>query len=310
MEIYFDYRQVPATDSTVTLGNFDGFHKGHQEIVERTVETALKNETRSLAMTFHPHPRQLFSGDLSLLTPLESKIRLFKQTGIDVMLVQPFTKQFSALSPEDFIKTVLVDHLQTRHVIVGYDYCFGKSGSGNHRLFSAQGSKYGYATDVVSAIKYDDEIISSTAIRKYLAAGELEIVARYMGRPYFLEGKVEFGAGRGTRLGFPTANIYPKKFSALPAFGVYLVRISGATTAPHWGVANIGHRPTFSGDNTSLEAYLFNFDGNLYGKKLTVEFYKQIREERSFSDSRELIQQIAADIETAKALLKNDNMLK
>lgn len=304
MEIYFDYKKMlPPRDTVVTLGNFDGFHLGHQRIVGQTIDTASKLGLSALVVTFHPHPRQLFSTDLAVVTPLDQKIAILAETGIDYLLVQPFTKDFASTDPGLFIQDVLHKALCCRHVVIGYDYSFGKAGAGDTNFMKSTTQALGMGCDIVAPVTWDQEIISSTAVRKYLAMGDVETAAKYMGRLFSLRGRVESGAGRGKNLGFPTANLYPGRASALPAFGVYLVKVR-VQGKEFWGLANIGCHPTFPDNRISLEVFLLDYQGNLYGSIIEVAFFKKLRDEVRFSDPDSLKLQVRQDIDQALYLIR------
>lgn len=310
MSIYFDYNKIPKkTGTVITLGNFDGFHLGHQRIVHHTVANARQMGLHSVVITFWPHPRQLFSGDLAVLTPMERKVNLLKEAGVDIVLVQPFTKDFAATDPGLFLRDVLFHSLNCQHIVVGYDYAFGKGGAGNTMFLEHEAAKAGIGSEVIQPVTHKQEIISSTAIRRYLSQGNVEMAARFMDRLYSVRGRVETGAGRGVKLGFPTANIYPAPAIALPAFGVYMVKVIDDAEI-YWGVANVGTHPTFPEDKISLEIYLLNYHGNLYQRILDVQFCKRLRDEVMFADGQSLARQIEQDVAQVQALLRHDNMLK
>ncbi|MGI6364536.1 MAG: bifunctional riboflavin kinase/FAD synthetase [Bacillota bacterium] len=310
MEIFFDYKKVPADQGTVvTLGNFDGFHLGHQRIVAETLSHARNSGLSALVFTFQPHPRQLFSADLAVLTPLDRKSALLRDAGVDFLLVQPFTREFAATDPVYFVEEILLGALNCRHVVVGYDYSFGKAGSGNPELLRRLAGNFGVGCTIVPPVTWAEEVISSTAVRRFLARGQVEMAAKFMGRFYSLRGRVEAGAGRGRKLGFPTANIYPHRAAALPAWGVYLVGIL-VEGKRHWGVANIGRHPTFPDNRVSLEVHVLEYQGDLYGKLLEVTFYAKLRDEKQFSDPAGLQAQVNRDLELAIALLSEGDVLK
>lgn len=310
MEIYFDYKKKPSPQGTVvTLGNFDGFHLGHQQIVAKTLAVAGNLGLSALVVTFHPHPKQLLSGDLAVLTPLHRKIDLLNQAGVDQVLIQTFTREFAAVEPKQFIEDILFTGLNCRHVVVGYDYAFGKAGSGDTRLMESVTSELGIGCDIIKPLTLKGQIISSSVVRNYLAKGKVEAAAKFLGRPFSLGGLVEAGAGRGRDLGFPTANIYPFRAAALPAHGVYMVKVSW-DGEEHWGIANIGFHPTFPDNQVSLEVFVLDYHGNLYGKTIDVQFLKKLRAERQFPDAHSLTIQMERDLAQVIALLNSDNVLK
>lgn len=310
MKLFFDYTQIPAQNGTViTLGNFDGFHLGHQRIVGNTVHTAREKGLSSLVITFQPHPRQLLAGDLAVLTPFEQKVKLIAESGTDQILVQPFTKSFAATNPSQFLKQVLFDSLRCRHIVVGYNYSFGKAGAGNTKLMQSVASQLGIGCDIIPPVTWEKEVISSTAVRQYLSKGDVETAGKYMGRLFAVSGKVEMGAGRGKTLGFPTANIYPAPSAALPALGVYIVKIR-VQGHEHWGLANIGYHPTFPDNKLSLEVFILEYSGSLYGSMADVMFHSRLRPEVRFPDRDSLVRQLEQDVSRAKTLLNMDDMLK
>ncbi len=309
MKIYFDYKRVPPDGAVVALGNFDGFHLGHQEILRQTVLKSHSLCLPSLAMTFQPHPRRFFGSDLSLITSLGQKMSLLKKAGIDIALIQQFTQGFASISPQSFIQDVLAASLGCRHIVVGYDYSFGRAGSGDTSLIKELTSNLGITCDIIPPVMYGQEVISSSATRNFLATGNIEMAAKYMGRPFTVRGRVTPGAGRGKSLGFPTANIYPFSSAALPAYGVYLVQVCAMGNS-YWGVANLGSHPTFPGGKRSLEAFILDFQGDLYGSLVSVSFIKRLRAECKFPDASNLQKQQMEDVKLAKTLLANDNMLK
>jgi len=309
MKTYFDYKKIPPQGGTVvTLGNFDGFHLGHQKILGHTVNTAKKLGLRSLVITFHPHPRQLFSGDLAVLTPMEGKVKLLEEAGADIILVQPFTKLFAGIDPRQFLEQVIFSALNCRHIVVGYDYSFGKAGSGDTRLLELVTGQLGIGCEIIKPVTWEKEIISSTAVRELLSQGRVEAAADYMGRLFTVSGRVESGEGRGKQLGYPTANLYPVQSKALPAFGVYMVKVN-INGKEYWGIANIGCHPTFPGSRISLEVFVLEYSGNLYGQIIDVMFSKRLRPEIKFPDATSLSRQLSQDVQQVTTLLSKGNML-
>lgn len=310
MEILFGTEQNNEPKPKVlTLGNFDGFHRGHQEIVRQTVAYGRENNLPSMLVTFHPHPRQILAGDLSLLTPLTDKLELLARTGLDKVLVCPFTRQFRLTPPAVFIRQMLVKTLNARHIIVGYDWGFGRDGAGTPQMIQAVGNQLGVTSTIVPAIKIGREIASSTAIRRYISRGKMEQATRIMGRPHSIAGRVVPGVGRARKLGFPTANITPRPYMTLPARGVYAAwaDVPGGSFP---AVANLGIHPTFTPANLLVEVHLLDYSGELYDKTVRIHFIKKLREEIRFSGSNRLIVQINADISQTRALLASGDMLK
>ncbi len=290
----------------VGLGNFDGVHLGHQKLIRELVADAKKIGGHSLVFTFHPHPTAVLDPAIAppLLLTQERKEDMIARFGVDVLVRAPFTADFSRTEPEDFIAGVLCAGLGARVIVVGYNYTFGFQGRGTAALLKECSEKYNYELHVIPPVIIDGRAVSSTLIRELLKAGEVAKAAQYLGYFPFLEGVVVAGDRRGTALGFPTANLEPDGKVLIPANGVYSVRVplDGDTFL---GVANIGVRPTFCGQNKrpNIEVHLLDFQGDLYGKYLQVQFIRRIREERRFASPRELIAQIKQDILMARGII-------
>ncbi len=290
----------------VTLGNFDGVHLGHRRLLEETRRLAEELKGTSVVATFEPHPRRVLrpEADLKLLTTFEERLALFKEAGMEAILVIPFTSSLAALPAEEFVEEYLVYGLRARGVVVGYDYRFGKKRKGDTELLKRLGEKYNFSVIVVPPQRVNGTVISSSLIRELLEKGRVEEAARLLGRPYSVKGKVIKGHGRGVQLGFPTANLEVPREKLIPALGVYAVRVVVFDGGRLSGVANIGYKPTFSDKELSFEVHIFNFNGNLYGKTITVEFIKYIRPELKFPSSSALKEQIHKDCLKAKEILK------
>jgi len=290
----------------VGLGNFDGVHLGHQKLIRELVAHAKKIQGRSLIFTFHPHPAAVLHPENAppLLLTREAKENMIARLGVDVLLRVPFTVDFARTTPEDFIEKILWQGLGVRTVFVGYNYTFGCRGKGTPALLREYSEKCNYTLHVIPPVIVAGQVVSSTLIRQLLKAGEVAEAARYLGYFPFVEGVVVAGDRRGSTLGFPTANLEPDGKVLIPANGVYSVRvpISGDTFL---GVANVGMRPTFYGQNArpNIEVHLLDFQGDLYGKSIQVHFIRRLREERRFASPRELIAQIKEDILKARGEL-------
>ena len=306
---------VKNVKSVVTLGTFDGLHKAHQAILKETIETAKRIEGRSVVVTFDPHPRTVLDGENSpkLLITTQEKIYLIEKLGlsIDILLVINFTKEFSKISSIDFFKSILFEKIGLSNLVIGYDHNFGKGRAGNAEFLKSLRSDYDFDLQVVDQIVLNGEQISSTHIRKLLLSGEVEQANALLGWNYTLGGKIVEGDKRGRTLGFPTANLKPDDPNKLvPRNGVYLVKaqIDGKI---YNGFLNIGFRPTF-GDKHEIfiETHIFDFDNNVYGKTMTLEFLQRIRDEKKFSSVNELIEQINKDKEICLRILSNKNITK
>jgi len=302
----------------VVIGNFDGVHRGHQALLTRCRETAGEIGGPSLALTFEPHPRQVFAPEAPpfRLTPFRSKARLLAQFGVEVLVPLRFTRALSAKPAEQFVRDVLVDGVGARHVVVGYDFVFGHKRGGDAALLGRLGRDFGFGVSVVEPVAHGDDVCSSTIIRVNLETGRTRRAAELLGHWWEVQGRVRQGDRRGRQLGFPTANLQLPSAALCPALGVYAVHVGVerdaggpgdgiAGNGVDWfsGVANLGTRPTFDGRGVVLEAHLFDFEGDLYGRHLRVAFAEFLRPERRFSGLEEIRTQIAADGAQAREIL-------
>lgn len=294
---------MPGADQVMAIGDFDGVHLGHREVIRRAVETARRLRLPASIMTFHPHPREVLGQDMyaRYITPPGEKLARFAELGVDVTYVVTFDKAFSQLSPQRFVTEMLFP-LRVGTVVVGFDFTFGHKGEGDpDTLCELSGGRF--AVEVVRPFYLDGVKVSSTLIRDRLGAGDVRGVARLLGRRYTVTGQVVHGDARGRQIGFPTANVEPDEPYVIPANGVYAVKatVDGIVYA---AVMNIGTKPTFSGDapRRTLEAHLFDFSGSLYGKTITLEFLSFLRQERKFGSVDELVAQIRQDVEQAKQI--------
>jgi riboflavin kinase/FMN adenylyltransferase len=287
----------------LTLGNFDGVHLGHQAIFNKVIERAHKINGTSIVFTFEPHPLKVLTPERSprLLNTFHGKMKLLAEAGIDVVICANFTRVFAEQHPDDFARDVLHTQLGVREVYVGYDYAFGKGREGSIESLKGMGRSYGFEVGIVEAVRVNNIVVSSSVIRDLISGGRLEEAASLLGREYVLEGEVVHGAHRGRALGFPTANVHAAN-ELLPGYGVYAVRsfIEG-----RWidGVASIGVRPTFGTGPVSIEVFLFDFNGDLYGKHIDVAFLKQLRQEKRFPNVDALVSQMHEDVGEAKKVL-------
>lgn len=307
MRLFRHFAELPAAvrGGVVALGNFDGVHLGHQAVIGQALALAKQLGAPAGVMTFEPHPRSVFVPDQPpfRLTPFRIKARLIEALGVDFLLMQHFDKAFASHSAEDFIEEVLIKGLGVRAVVVGYDFCFGKGRLGSVGMLRGRSEFETVSVDAQSGP--DGQTYSSNLIRQSLLDGKPDIAARVLGRPWEIEGRVETGDQRGRTIGFPTANLHLSDYMR-PAIGVYAVRAGidrGGATVWHDGVANLGRRPTFDKQDVILEAHLFDFDGDLYGRHLRVALAGYIRAERKFDGLPALKEQIARDCETARAIL-------
>lgn len=291
-------------DSAMTIGFFDGVHRGHQAVIRRVVEVARERSLRAVAVTFDRHPLQTLSPGKTppLLTTLRRKAALVEALGIDVLFVLEFTEQVSRWPPEEFVSRILARGLSTRHVTVGTNFTFGHKAAGNFEILSDLGTGHGFTVEAVALFKIDGRPVSSTSVREALAEGDLDWPERALGRRYAVEGQVVTGAGRGKDLGYPTANLRIPDGILIPGRGVYAGR---AAIGGRWWTAaiNVGINPTFGGVPLHVEAYVLDFDGDLGGQVLTVEFWARLRDEVRFDSPGELTRQIAEDVERTRSIV-------
>jgi len=302
---------TPAfTNAFVTIGNFDGVHRGHTPILKKIAKEAHAAGRKAIVITFDPHPKYILHADIRpfyLITTLEEKINLIEQMGIDAVVVIPFSLDFAKITPEEFILQILWEKLQIQKIFIGYDYRFGQGKRGNEALLRTFGEKLGFEVAVIPAVMQGNDTISSTRLRFAILDGDVKTAALLLGRPYNVSGIVSPGKKRGKDLGFPTANIKPDK-ELIPARGVYAAKVYlGASQ--YRAVLSIGYNPTFSDEEFSVEVHLFDFSGNIYGKKLNILFIDRIRDEVKFDGPQKLIEQIKRDIDCAKVILNEHQKL-
>jgi len=289
----------------LTLGNFDGVHLGHQAIFKKVVERAKEVGGTSVAFTFEPHPLKVLAPERSpqLLNTFHGKMRLFEAAGLEVVICANFTRAFADQNPEDFAREVLHKLIGVKEVYVGYDYAFGKGREGSIESLKKMGQAYGFTVGVIDPVRVNGVVVSSSVIRDLIAAGRVEEAAPLLGRSYAIEGDVVYGSHRGHTLGFPTANLKTAN-ELIPGYGVYAV-LAGVKGRTLKGVASIGIRPTFDSGPVSIEVYLFEFQGELYGQEMEVAFVKRLRGEEKFPNAEALVRQIQKDVQDAQAALKN-----
>ena len=293
-------RPANGKKSCVTIGNFDGVHRGHQLLVRETLQHCRKRDLDCVAVTFWPHPRALFSGHkMPPLADLQTRRKLLGGLGVQYLLELTFTREIAALSPEEFYLNYLAP-LEMDTLVVGYDFCLGKGRSGDFAALSALGRTHGFAVYQVPPLLLDDRPISSTRIRKAIEEGDMGLASSMLGRPHGLFGLVIHGQGRGTGLGFPTANLQPADV-LLPPDGVYATRVT-CRDQVYAAVTNIGFTPTFGGRERTIESFLLDRDINLYGQRIQVDFLERLRSEKRFDSVSELTAQIARDVEQGRAI--------
>lgn len=291
--------------TAVTIGTFDGVHIGHRKIIDQLLKSARENKLQSTVLTFFPHPRMVLqqNPDLKLLNTIGERQAILNHTGIDNLIVYPFTKEFSRLEAQEYIKTILVDKLNAQRVIVGYDHHFGRNRTADINDLRHYGDQYGFEVEEIPEQDVDEVSVSSTKIRKALEAGNLEKANSYLGHPYSLSGKIVKGRQNGEKLGYPTANLsIPEDYKLIPQTGVYIVK-SRLKGKQYFGMMNIGTNPTVGGTKLSIETYFFEWEGPLYGEQLQIEMLKRIRDEENFATTKKLTEAMQQDEKTAKAYI-------
>ncbi|MGD9898420.1 MAG: bifunctional riboflavin kinase/FAD synthetase [Calditrichaceae bacterium] len=283
----------------ITVGTFDGIHLGHKKIISRLLEIANEKNLCSTMVTFHPHPKLVvkskFKEAIKLITDKDEKIEIIRESGIDRLVIIKFDHDFSQTNYRQFIKSILLDKLMAKVVVVGYDHAFGKNREGNFDNLVLLSDEFKFEVEKVGPFEIKDQVVSSTTIRNALTEGEVEKAAEYLGRLYSVSGKVVPGDGRGKKLNFHTANIdveNPNKL--IPGKGVYAVDVKH-NDQMYKGMMNIGFRPTFGSDQLNIETHIFDFKKEIYGEKLTVFFKKRLRDEIKFNSVEELITQLEID---------------
>ena len=291
----------------VTIGNFDGVHLSHQHICRKLASEAKSAGQKSLVITFDPHPKMILHPNIRpfyLITTKSEKMEMLDQCGVDATVLITFDQHYAKTTAEQFVQDFLWKKLAITKIIIGHDYTFGQARQGNDAYLKAQGRKLGFSVEVIPAFKIDDEIVSSTLIRNDILAGDIRSATRFMGRYYNIAGTVVRGAGRGTDLGFPTANIDPEK-ELLPPPGIYAAFVT-VDDRQYMGALNIGAKPTFEDYTSTVEVFLLDYADNLRGKKINVLFVEKLRDIVKFDGPESLKRQIAADVEKTKEILKSN----
>ena len=293
----------PFPHPVVSIGNFDGVHIGHQAILHRLIQEERDRQGTAFVLTFYPHPLAVLRPEHSpsLICSLREKLLVFSSFGVQRVFLQHFTATFAQLAPEEFVRRYVVEALGAEKVIVGHNVSFGRNRAGNAETLQQLGKTYGFETEIVGPVRTDGQEVSSTIVRTLLKDGNVASASRLLGRRFTVRGRVVKGFQRGRTVGFPTANLLPRSDLLLPN-GVYAVMVdTGEREVP--GVANIGFNPTFGVTRRTLEAHLFDFSDDLYGKPIVVGFVERLRGEQKFPSVDELVSQIQKDAARARALL-------
>lgn len=308
MRFYHNLSSIQNLDKEVALaiGNFDGFHKGHQAVIRRLLEISCAKNLSPAVMIFEPQPREAFSADApARIYSLRDKLRAFEKAGVETVFCMRFNEKFFSLTPEQYVCDLLKNRLRVKYVTVGSQFYFGCGGKADITVLQQLGAKAGIVAEAIDGIGHEGERISSTLIRKYLEQGKIDNACRLLGHPYAILGRVVHGNEIGRTMGFPTANVNLRR-RKFPLKGVFAVRVRINDT-DYAGVANVGSRPTLMEHQkrSLLEVHLFDFAGNLYGRSLLVSFVKRLRDEKKFSGIEELRAQIQADLLKARQVLND-----
>ena len=302
-----DYKLL--SNSVVTIGTFDGVHVGHKKIIKRLVQIAEKENLQAIVLTFFPHPRMVVQKDttIKMLNTIDEKNNLMETEGVDHLVVKKFTKEFSRLSAQDYVRDILVDTLHVKHIIIGYDHHFGRNRIANTNDLKAFGEIYGFKVTEISAQEIDEVTVSSTKIRKALLDGDIKTANIFLGYNFMLTGIVIKGKGLGKQLKFPTANISIKEsYKLIPKNGVYVVKAK-IEDAVVFGMMNIGTNPTVDGKVQSIEVHFFDFSTDIYGLQLEVEILERLRDEQKFGSLDDLKDQLAKDLINSKQFLNQND---
>jgi riboflavin kinase/FMN adenylyltransferase len=307
MELYNNLSDIagPLEKSFVTVGNFDGVHLGHQILFSEVVSRAYQEEGTSVVVTFNPHPLQVIRPEfgIKLISTYDQKVEMIALAGIDVLLVIPFTRDFAATSAEAFVDEVLINSIGVKELVVGYDYAFGKGRQGNIEFLMEQGALKGFPVTVVEPYYVDDMLVSSSKIRELVSEGRMLDVKKLLGRNYQIRGTVQEGKKRGGPVvGFKTANLHLSEEDLCPKHGVYVTQVVYDGKC-YGGVLNIGYNPTFGENRLSAETHIFDFNQEIYGKKIKINLLKYLRGEKKFSGPEDLAAQIREDILQARDIL-------
>ena len=302
-----DYKLL--SNSVVTIGTFDGVHIGHKKIINRLVNIAKQENLQAVVLTFFPHPRMVVQSDtkIKMLNTIDEKNKLLEQQGIDHLVIKKFTKDFSRLSAQEYVRKVLVETLHVKHIIIGYDHHFGRNRTANIHDLKAFGKIYNFKVTEILAQEIDEVTISSTKIRQALNSGDVKTANTFLGYNFMISGTVVKGKGIGKTLNFPTANIrISESYKLIPKHGVYVVKTRILNTTV-FGMMNIGVNPTVNGKLRSIEIHFFDFSQDIYGVYLEIEILKRLREEQKFDSLAELEKQLLKDAVISKQFLQQIN---
>ena len=302
MKVIFDPEQPIENSTSATIGNFDGVHLGHKKIIDSVKKEAQEKGLSSCVITFHPHPQKVLQNiDIPLLVPIRERLILLEKEGVDYVACYTFTKELSQISAKNFITDTLVGKLNLKHLIVGPDFSFGRKREGNAELLRVMGEQLGFETRVIGPELIDGQVVSSTSIRNFLREGNVREASKFLGYDFYIEGRVTEGERRGRKIGFPTLNL-DTDWDILPKVGVYATR-AYIDEEKKESITNVGYRPTFGSDELLIETHVFDFDEEIYGKRVRVEFVERVRDEQKFDGPDALVEQIKKDVLKVKDIL-------
>jgi riboflavin kinase / FMN adenylyltransferase len=302
MKVIFDPDQPIENPTSATIGNFDGVHVGHKKIIDSVKKEALEKGLSSCVITFHPHPQKVLQNiDVPLLVPIRERLKLLERQGVDYVACYTFTRELSQISATDFITDTLVGKLNLKHLIVGPDFSFGRKREGNAELLRVMGEKLGFETRVLEPAVIDGRIVSSSAVRNFVREGDVREASQFLGYDFYIEGQIIEGERRGRQIGFPTLNL-DTDWDILPRVGVYATRVYIEEEKKE-SITNVGYRPTFGSDGLLVETHIFDFDRDVYGKRVRVEFIERVRDEQKFDGPDALVDQINKDVLKVKKIL-------
>ena len=292
--------------SVVTVGSFDGIHLGHMKLIEKTISISKEEGLKSIILTFNPHPKVILNkkSNFSFLSTYDEKNTIFKSLDFDFLVVKKFDDAFSKLTPEEFVRDILVEKLNVKHVVIGYDHHFGRNGDASYKILNELSKVYNFKVTQIDAYIKDGISVSSTKIRNYISKGNFELANKLLGYEFNITGTVVKGKSRGKTLGFPTANIVVNSSKILPGNGVYLINSKVFNKSIH-GMMNVGQNPTFKDKEHSIEIHFFDFEKNIYGIRISVNILKKIREEIKFDSSSELSKQLQEDKKKCFQIIKS-----
>ena len=295
----------PSRESIVTIGTFDGVHIGHRKIITDMVAKGKKENLLTILLTFFPHPRMVLQKDsnIKMIDTINEKKNIFKKLGVEVLIIQPFTKDFSRMSAIKFTRDILVNSLKVSKLMIGYDHRFGRNREATVKTLKSFGLDYNFKVDEIPAQDIESISVSSTKVRNAIISGDFKLVNKFLSRPFNLSGKIIKGDELGRKIGYPTANLNIfEKYKLKPQNGVYLAR-TRLKKQTYFGMMNIGIRPTISAKNNQIETHLFNFNGNLYGHEMTLEILEKIRVEKKFESIEKLKIQLDIDKKHCQKLI-------